>query len=510
MINILKNKVILVFGFITFVLLFILHQKVQLYGDDFFYGCFAQQNLLELIKTIIIMYNNVNGRFISNLLPSLILYFDINLWRTINPLLIISLIFLAYKIVVKKKNNITIFIIITALFFLLDILITQESIYWIAGCFNYLVPIIFMLLNVFVVIKILNNEFKNKYIIVLTAFLAGMSVEQTAIISVGIMILLFIYQFFIMHKKIPFEFKLNLVVVIIGALLMILAPGNFLRYTSTVVIVNPDKFSMIINNFKLVYKLLFLFGPIQWLNFVVLLTTSLGLISLTKLNKFKKIGYIQGILGILASIIYFVQIYYSNISISKMILLDNEVQILLLGFITIVYFINILTYTLIKLIKDHNPMFFIFLLTGYGIQLFMTFSPIMGYRTILVTIVLLWIIVANIMFELLELIKNKKISYFINTGISIACIITIILNYSNVYNGYSITSAVIEKNLKIISIAKSNNFIDVNEVILEKVTSENYHWNMPYISKDYMDLYRGYYKIPKNVEIIFRDKENVK
>ena len=132
-------------------LLYAISAFVFLNGDDFMYGTFSKEGILQ---NVISYYYSGNGRLWINILDSLLLTFDRYLFIIICPLVILSFIFLLAKNIqwlTEKKDDrdgeqkyVRYSMV---LFACLDVLCLRETVFWNTGMMNYLFPATIFLLG---------------------------------------------------------------------------------------------------------------------------------------------------------------------------------------------------------------------------------------------------------------------------------------------------------------------------------------------------------------------------
>lgn len=225
----LDKKWILMIILFYFALLLV-HTNVFLSGDDYIYGSFHIEGVKQFFQLNIFSYFSRNGRFLVNLLHSSCLIFDRYLYVLLNPALII-LVFLQMIKFIKlssKESNETMYYVALGLMATLPIGIKRETYYWIAGSFNYIIPLLLLFLS-------LNNYMiyirsgKKKFYYILIAFLSAASMEQIGIILIAFFTLEYLKRFCILKKQIKLYDVMYYLFLISGWLTVVLAPGTFQR-----------------------------------------------------------------------------------------------------------------------------------------------------------------------------------------------------------------------------------------------------------------------------------------
>ena len=411
------------------ILLLYLHKFIYLAGDDFIYGIFGKDGISTFINNHINHYRVVNGRAIVHFMVTIFLLFDIHLWRIVNPILIGILIVLISKITSNTKEEFKRGVILgIILISIISIDISRETIFWLDGSFNYFYPMILFLLNIYLFKNMLDKE--KKYILTpLVGFLSGATVEQAGLMTIGVLFLIIIDRVIIKKRKIPKIAYVNFIATIIGYLTVVLSPGNRVRASKNSV----NIFYNIIELFRLnfmsdgieVYILLLMSACILWL---------LYFININYRKKFNKILLNLMITNfcVYSAISCFTKYitFIANKMISNEIIVTDslyDLTSLILELIyginknnlfgTIIYFVAILSgiFTVAVLIylgialytQKSEYILFVFSIVYIGAQLMMTISPVFGYRTVLPSIISLFVI---IIYSILNNWDNKYLT----------------------------------------------------------------------------------------------------
>lgn len=546
---------ILLIMFILF--MFWLHQYIYLAGDDFIYGIYAKDGISTFINNHINHYRVVNGRAIVHFMVTIFLLFDIHLWRIVNPILIGILIVLISKITSNTKEEFKRGVILgIILISIISIDISRETIFWLDGSFNYFYPMILFLLNIYLFKNMLDKE--KKYILTpLVGFLSGATVEQAGLMTIGVLFLIIIDRVIIKKRKIPKIAYVNFIATIIGYLTVVLSPGNRVRASKNSV----NIFYNIIELFRLnfmsdgieVYILLLMSACILWL---------LYFININYRKKFNKILLNLMITNfcVYSAISCFTKYitFIANKMISNEIIVTDslyDLTSLILELIyginknnlfgTIIYFVAILSgiFTVAVLIylgialytQKSEYILFVFSIVYIGAQLMMTISPVFGYRTVLPSIISLFVIIIYsilnnwdnkyltllggvisvlsthsiyllIFFIILSiaLAKNKKLFKLTVRIATIFLVSLLTLNaIKNNFEGYKKNSVINEYNLN--SIDKFKNQNNSKELILKKLIDDKYGYLMIYESEYHVKYFKIYYDLPENINIIFEE-----
>lgn len=273
---------------------------VYLNGDDFMYAAFAQTGILGNVTNY---YFSGNGRFWINILDSVLLRFDRFGFIVVLPWIVLSFIVLIAKNVQrimagcpdaeKEKELIRMGMV---LFCCLDVLCLRETVFWITGMMNYLLPAVLFLWAYLIFQKSRARELRGICRIgyyplcVLTAS----SVEQYALMFVGMMTLHHGFDL-IRKRRISGSDWLAHVLSLLGLVVLLLAPGNFVRVNTQ----ETERPALFVNAWTLLFQ--DTLSPVA-LPFVVMLSLAVLLLysSTSKRTALQWGIYIVFLVGIVA------------------------------------------------------------------------------------------------------------------------------------------------------------------------------------------------------------------
>lgn len=229
-----KNQKIIILAGI-FISIFILNALTPLIADDYSYS-FGKNgeritNLLDIITSQINHYFTWGGRSVAHSLAQFFLMFPKWIFNLLNSVIYVVLVYLIYLHVKMDKEDkpLMLLLIHFALWFLIPTF--GQTAIWLTGSCNYLWTMTIMLLFLYLVRKDLNKHSILKNIaILLLGIIAGWTNENTSfglITAIVGFIILEKYK----QKKISSYQKCALLGNIIGFIILIIAPGNFIRET---------------------------------------------------------------------------------------------------------------------------------------------------------------------------------------------------------------------------------------------------------------------------------------
>lgn len=229
-----KNQKIIILAGI-FISIFILNALTPLIADDYSYS-FGKNgeritNLLDIITSQINHYFTWGGRSVAHSLAQLFLMFPKWIFNLLNSAIYVILIYLIYLHVKMDKEDkpLILLLIHFALWFLIPTF--GQTTIWLTGSCNYLWTMTIMLLFLYLIRKDLNEHSILKNItILLLGIIAGWTNENTSFGLITAIIGFMILKKY-KHKKISNYQKCALIGNIIGFIILIIAPGNFIRET---------------------------------------------------------------------------------------------------------------------------------------------------------------------------------------------------------------------------------------------------------------------------------------
>ena len=229
-----KNQKILILVGI-FISIFILNALTPLIADDYSYS-FGKNgeritNLLDIITSQINHYFTWGGRSVAHSLAQFFLMFPKWIFNLLNSAIYVVLIYLIYLHVKMNKEDkpLMLLLIHFALWFLIPTF--GQTAIWLTGSCNYLWTMTIMLLFLYLVRKNSNEHSLLKNIaILLLGIIAGWTNENTSFGLITAIIGFMILEKY-KHKKISNYQKCALIGNIIGFIILIIAPGNFIRET---------------------------------------------------------------------------------------------------------------------------------------------------------------------------------------------------------------------------------------------------------------------------------------
>lgn len=225
----LKNNYHYIVLLITLIATMFVTFSAELFGDDFFYmkpAISSSNVILQFLKWHLM---KCNGRTIAHFFVLLFLRnnFMINLWRILSAIALTLLCWLIPKLLFTEQNIFKLGVCVTS-FTLMTVRpnMFNQSVYWLTGSFNYLFPILFLIIIMIISLK----KPRSKWLLPLS-FFGGATVEQIGMMCVGWFVLLFLNN--LINKK---TFSRNnfacILLSALGFLTIVFSPGTSARITN--------------------------------------------------------------------------------------------------------------------------------------------------------------------------------------------------------------------------------------------------------------------------------------
>lgn len=455
------------FGFFTIV--FLICNKVNLYGDDFHYAVYSTQDLEYFIQRNYQHYFLANGRVIVHLLVTFFLSIPIIYWKICNALMLTFSIFLMLKICKLQTNLIFSIVLSFFLFFTIGISITRQSVYWLTGSFNYVYPIFTLLVYWFLITK--NSKFLPFF-----AIFASQTTEQGSMMAFGLMVLYFIKSY-IKDKQIPSKIWIfSLIINLFGLLSIILSPGTFNRIDTT-----PNKlsfFDLLLSNIKHQNAVLF-FDNAMLKTHIIILGFLVFYCAIKIINKQFIKTYL--ILLIPTSIVFLIySLVYLNI-------INYQSMLFICSLNCVLYFAILLAVSGIEFLYYSNEIPIIALILGLGSQFMMIVSPVYGYRILLSFIFMMILFIVSLM-------RNLVFNPIVINVLSVVIFALCIVSAKSEYIGYKTNDIIYNQNMQA---------LDEGKTTQTKLPLESYRWVMPYDNSYYKGYYNLTFDLPVNTDIVW-------
>lgn len=501
--NKLHNQRIIIETAVFICLLYRVSLCVYLNGDDFMYGTFAHTGI---VANVCNYYVTGNGRFWINILDSALLWFDRYAFIAVLPWIVLSFVVLFAKTVLQilgeasdRQKEQDLIRVGMVLFACLDVMCLRETVFWITGMINYLFPAVAFLLGYLLFRKSRAGALHGCGIGLYYAvcFFTAFSVEQFALMFVGMMTLHHGYDLLNRHK-IHIRDVIAYGISLVGLALLILAPGNFQR-------VDEQQMPGFAENlWSLVYQDTMHDVAMPYLVMLSLIGAWVG--------EQAKRGFVRAYMRSVPGII--------------LILLCTPLAgkaIVLLGLIFLWLIQMAVMFVLLK--HDSKPVLLFLCVIGAGSQIMLLVSAVWGFRCML-SLYLIYMLLIGCMLDPAE---SEVKTAVLSCGIAAAVHPVIALLLGTIYvlmkgkasriiitriaNGVVYTGTVAALVLLVVGYARNVQVHEENlfatkhyqeeTIVLKELPDETYSWCLLPMNEFHEAYYRQIHHIPENVQITY-------
>lgn len=490
---------------ISLILLYGVYINIFLMGDDFLFASYHIKGIRNLFFQV--LNYGMNGRLIINLLESLVLCFDRYLYVILMPIFILLLVRVIGNLckniqgveTISEQNKNIQWLFCVFFFAVLSINLKREAFYWISGSFNYLYPIMLLVIYTNVYYKI-RKEKKVPFYLPFLGFILGASSEQISFMACGIFGCVYIYQILYKKQKIYVLETISYFLLILGTLSLFLSAGTIHRMGD-----ENEKLSIVQNIFTLLYNCSYSKTSAGIVSAVILVEVVL----LRKyIKKWHKILYVMSALAV-------INLMGSQLlhTIPTIILLGNIYAVIIFSIINIIFFIQ-------KYKETQDVMEGLWFIAGIGSQIMLLVTDVWGFRTTFPWVISLMVI---LMLNINQIEKKYQcmvaalLMGSISSIISVIAIVLIILigEKANQYKtcvsilfvgiiiGFTGDIAGYYNNREVhLSNVKKIKQYDSGKLYLKKVNNMKYSW----VGYDefHTKAMLNYYEKDANIKVIYR------
>ena len=377
----------------------------------------------------------------------------------------------------------------TLSFFLLavvDLAIARQSIYWVVGTFNYAYPILMLCVYWYCLLNLDNKKYWVPSIIF--GILSAASVEQCAMMTIGVTVLTFISKMDSVKNIKPIlkgnkKIGILLVITIISAATVLLAPSQFNRLEiDSEVISGIESFKYNTKFFLMNYTML------KNMSAYYILISSLAILYAVK-DSNQKLKFSLIAIAILNVVLFYINYKrVSEISVTMDFFRLINIALLIITMTVLLIYLNMRQ-------KDIRlNMCVIAFILFIGSQVMMLVSPTLGYRNMLFGLAMLMIICCKFFAENPIEWTNKYL-WIMFALIAVGTNVIRAKGYAENKTIELINQNIIFENKAIL--ADKNATID-----LYKFALEEYSWSNPYESDYHLQEYKAYYDMKCNINWI--------
>lgn len=499
-------------------------------GDDLFYGRWGRWGFQELFSRMAQHYHTANGRNLVHVLDCLLLASDFRIGIArlfVAALLGTVAVNLTRLTAAGLREAAAIAVLCACGVFLLPPDLTRQSVYWITGAMNYVLPLA-LLLEYWVLLRASLAGKRGWRLTAVFALLTGLTVEQISVMAVGLTVLL-VGEHWLLRKN-PFPHKVwpSFALALAGMLTVVFAPGNFYRASITVPPVEGGTLAVIRYN-VLQLRQTFLFGDTLFpIHFLVMTAVPLYLLMRTVKGR----AILDGIFAAISAVV-FAAWYWLPESVPELLssakevpgTVETEALAILAG-----YLLTVL-YAAIRAAMDGERTPLAAYILGAGSQVMMLVSPTVGPRTMLCCVGMLLLAAA-------VLVREAPYLYLLGAGSLLAwhwgqawaaavvllatalwlarrycparalcavlcCVPLLFCGWTmlkNTYDGYRRNAAFDAANRAAIAAYDGG-----GSLTLRRFPDDLYGWVMPYHNSYYDGYYKEFYGLPLDTELVWED-----
>lgn len=490
----------------TAALAFLVMRSVRLYGDDYFYGTFMQNGWSGFWEANCDHYLHSNGRVMVHALDAVFLSLPPIVWQILNSIMLGSIVFLGMRIIFPTKNQGGFFAgfcgsaILCAMILYMDVRLSNQSVYWQTGSWNYVFPFVLLLLTWWMLARRSAGK-GNPVVLSLLALLSAATTEQNAMMTIGICVLYLMDHCLIRREKIDLAVVWALVFAVLGAVLVLAAPSQWTRLADEQTKLSAmSTFEMIKVNAKEQIPVFFLEKYMCPYQLMMLGGTIIFAFAVSKRlpvgwNIFFKAFSVCGFL-VIGIVLRFSGA--EDVEVNELLLWSG-----IIGFYEIVAFILELWYLLLRRPKGYIIPLAALILAA-GSQAMMLVSPIFGPRTTLCAVFLMGIYTAYMAVRFLPFEKGKHETKVLLMLLSLILMGHGILTFQVTEIGYRQNAPVDDKNRMLIMEYDQQGG---DELVQYKMRLEPFGWSYPYISDYHQNWYKRYYKLPNELTIRWEEMQ---
>lgn len=525
MLRLLKKKKVLLVFVIFFLLLYLQHQFMWLYHDDYGYASLSYSYVVdgvsgtnftfkELIAFLIGHYQVWGGRILFFAIECLLLKVGLPLFRLVQALIITGTFYLIYILIsniYKKVDKFKLSIFVVSLYGVFQLAMYRDVIFWATASVLYIFPLFPFLLFIYFYYLYDKLKVKNKILfLVINGFLVFISSFSQEQVSVLVMSTIVIKSFltYIKTKEINKDDIIMIFCSFLGLSILMLAPGNSVRMNFNEA--NKEFYSLplfskifrqlpsvIVNNFCGNTKI-----------FTLLLFSACTYIVCSFIKK-EKNNYRTAFFCILLIshlLVLFSFAFFENgifeYIYAKMLGIDSKLLYVILLFFLIIPLIGAIISIIIYLLKEKNDLLFSLFIGSILSQACMVVTSYFPLRSAIIFQFICFIVLGTLFSKIF--VKKSTLIKSIVLYVFVFCMF---FNYSKILIGYYSNNKVNKEND--LSLRETSKNIkdgkNVDIIYLEKLPDISYSSLMPYQEGfEYILFYiREYYDLPEGIKIIY-------
>lgn len=452
------------------------------FGDDYYYMTFLSGGFGNFVKLNASHYLEVNGRAIVHLIDELILFDrSLTVWKFVGVALIGAIVWLTALVSVggeRKSEKFPAALVLSSLLFaLIDVRMANETFLWVTGAMNYVLPLPILLWYYLVYKKFTKTKRLPAGAFVL-AFFASAMIEQCAFAAVVITGLI-IYTSVLNKIKPRAALILCVLFSLAGFAFLFLAPGNSVRTTYYPEFYQMPLYKRIISNIKpLASTILSRRGSAD------VLAAYFVLGGVRRMISKKRAAVFLGAADIFAAILVMIHVHIGGVM---------AIAVAAAAVSAICFAFDVILSLPALRAGDADGVFFT--LVPAVLQGAMLISPLNGARTVLCSVVLIFIPTARDGVFLLRELKQRV------PALASVCVIAALVAVAGLcaprITGYAKNRNIQTYNMQNVSICKENG----GELVYYYMPVEDCRYVLPYDNAYHQYWFKSAYGLPNDTVI---------
>lgn len=477
-----------------FLFMLCINMLAPITGDD--WGNAASKfTLVGSIESAIGYYKFCEGRIIGRILINFMASRKL-IYNILTPLIIVSIIHSAYKLIENKKNQRYLIILFIISLLLVNRHTFGQSYIWIAGGVTYLYPTAIVLGIMAHLFNKKEEKFKllESIILIFLSLIGTCFVENIGVALVFSLLLYNIYNY-IINKKIQVVPIICLICSIVTLIAMVMSPGSASRLTETPEFNELSIIEKVISNVDNCREYLYTRNAVLVLLMLIPINNVIYKKIKRKSIKIPLLILIDAycITSILQMIQYMIPVNIHRLEFGEIFILNAKK--ITIPFWTI--FTAIFVFSIIDAYKEDKKKLIIniiLVLTGLSSILCMLISPVWGDRISILNTIIFYIISISLIGNIIEIKKLEKVLIGILVCVFIYYLIIFIDVANTQYKREQEIAQCIENNETVLYLTKSPIAI-----------MQNFNPQAEF----FVRVYKLNYNIPENVEIRLKIPDNI-
>lgn len=469
-------------------LLLVFYQFVFMYSDDFRYGQAGKGDFRQIAEFMGEHYRTVNGRTLVHTFAVLFTKHKLFFWRLVTPAALGALMVLIAKFSAKNAGDFKKGIVLScALYLLLPVGMLQQSIYWLAGSFNYLYPLLPILLLGMLMKRSIARGRANYWLLPLGAA-SGATMEQCGMIALGICVLTMLHQRVFEKKKLLPVHYFTVSAVLAGYITIFLSPATRERVAG-----ESGHIRLLHNSYRILIEKWFTAWEVYPIVVLSTLCVLFWLIySIKNRTAARSVSLVCAAVLLLGLPVIGAFAYAPNLP------LPETLVKLIAGAFGAFWYFGIAWAGLICLRKTKNENIMIGIILALGSQLMLIAAAYTGFRNGFPTVIFLFPFYIHTALQFRESLKGKAV-FNAACAVAAACVL---LNTGTIFYGYCTNAVVYRENLRRIEAYRSD---PQGALVLKSYPHKNYRWYLPCDdpSGGQGIGFKQYHDLSQQTEIIF-------